>query len=141
LCSEWIIKRNFHFLLATKQILMKWIYDYDISYFNLTSDLSSYILRRPHNFSKSSPYFWLALQGVSTRYDILLSPRWPTKNDFQVQKKEAAHSGDGDIWVLSIFFEKSNIGCPQQPPTEMVPIFNLIFYDFTNIFFLFKTSN
>ena len=76
------------------------------------------------------------LQGVSTRYDILWSPRWPTKNDFQVQKKVAAHLGDGDIWVLSIFFQKSNIGWPQQPPTEMVPIFNLIFYDSTNIFFI-----
>ena len=76
------------------------------------------------------------IQGVSTRYDILWCPRWPTKNDFQVQKKVAAHSGDGDIWVLSTFFQKSNIGWPQQPPTEMVPIFNLIFYDSTNIFFI-----
>ena len=25
------------------------------------------------------------------------SPRWPTKADFQVQKKVAAHSVDGDI--------------------------------------------
>ena len=58
------------------------------------------------------------LQGVPTRYDILWSPRWPTKVDFQVQKKVAAHSGDGDIWVLSIFFQKSNIGWPQQPLTS-----------------------
>ena len=39
------------------------------------------------------------IQGVPTRYDILWSPRWPTKVDFQVQKKVAAHLGDGDIWV------------------------------------------
>ena len=58
------------------------------------------------------------LQGVPTRYDILWSPRWPTKVDFQDQKKVAAHSGDGDIWVLSIFFQKSNIGWPQQPLTS-----------------------
>ena len=30
----------------------------------------------------------------------------------------AAHSGGLDIWVLSIFFQKSNIGGPQQPLTE-----------------------
>ena len=58
------------------------------------------------------------LQGVPTRYDILWSPGWPTKVDFQVQKKVAAHSEDGDIWVLSIFFQKSNIGWPQQPLTS-----------------------
>ena len=46
------------------------------------------------------------IQGVSTPYDILWSPRWPTKNDFQVQKKEAAHSGHGDIWVLKFMFSK-----------------------------------
>ena len=54
------------------------------------------------------------------------------------KKKVVAHSRDGDIWVLSIFFQKSNIGWPQQPPTEKVPIFNLIFYDSTNIFFSLK---
>ena len=78
------------------------------------------------------------LQGIQTRYDILWGPRWPTKVDFQVQKKVAAHSGDRDIWVLSICFQKSNIGWPQQPLTEKVTIFNLIFYDSTNIFFSLK---
>ena len=61
------------------------------------------------------------LQGVQTRYDILWSPRWPTKVDFHVQKKVAAHLGGWDIWVLSIFFQKSNIGWPQQPLTSRLP--------------------
>ena len=61
------------------------------------------------------------LQGVQTRYDILWSPRWPTKVDLQVWKKVAAHSGGVDIWVLSIYFQKSNIGWPQQPLTEKLP--------------------
>ena len=78
------------------------------------------------------------LQGVPIRYDIIWSPRWPTKVDFQVQKKVAAHSGDRDIWVLSIFFQKSNVGWPQQPPTEKVTIFNLIFYDSINISFIWN---
>ena len=82
----------------------------------------------------SSDYWPVQIQGVPTRYDILWSPRWPTKADFQVQKKVAAHSVDGDIWVLSIYFQKSNIGWPQQPLTEKVTIFNLIFYDSINIF-------
>ena len=47
------------------------------------------------------------VQGVPTRYDILWSPRWPTKVDFQVLKKVAAPLGDVDIWVLSIYFQKS----------------------------------
>ena len=78
------------------------------------------------------------IQGVPTRYDILWSPRWPTKADFQVQKKVAAHSVDWDIWVLSIYFPKSNIGWPQQPPTAKVTIFNLIFYDSINISFIWN---
>ena len=36
-----------------------------------------------------------------------------------------------DIWVSSITFQKSNLGCPQQPPTEKVLKFNLIFHDST----------
>ena len=85
------------------------------------------------------PIFYQCLvQGVPTRYDILWSPRWATKVDFQVQKKVAAHSGHGDIWVLSIYFQKSNIGWPQQPPTEKVTIFNLIFYDSINISFIWN---
>ena len=41
---------------------------------------------------------------------------------FEVQDGEAAeHSGGLDIWVLSIYFEKSNIGWPQQPLTERLP--------------------
>merc|ERR1712051_161036 len=49
-----------------------------------------------------------------------------------------------NIWEMGAFefyqyfFQKSNIGWPQQPPTEMVPIFNLIFYDSTNIIFYLK---
>ena len=58
------------------------------------------------------------VQGVPTWYDILWSPGWPTKVDFQVWKKVAAHSGGLDFWVLSIYFQKSNNGCPLQPLTE-----------------------
>ena len=66
-------------------------------------------------------YFFYQVQGVSTRYDILWSPRWPTENDFQIQKKVAAHSGHGDIWNLSIFFQKGIIGWPQEPLTSKLP--------------------
>ena len=51
-------------------------------------------------------FLHLLMQGVSSRYDIVhWNPRcgWPTKVDFQVLKKFAAHLGGFDIWVLSIF--------------------------------------
>ena len=35
------------------------------------------------------------------------------------------------IWVSSTSFQKSNIGCPQQPLTEKVLNFNMIFHDST----------
>ena len=38
-------------------------------------------------------------------------------------------SGDLDIWVSSTSFQKIDVGWPQQPPTEKVPKFNLIFQD------------
>ena len=44
------------------------------------------------------------IQGVSTRYVTLWSPRWPTKIDLQVLKKVAAHSGGLDILVNKVIF-------------------------------------
>ena len=52
----------------------------------------------------------------------------------------AAHSGGLDIWVLLIYFQKSNIGWPRQPPTERVPKCTLIFYESTDNPF-FKHQN
>ena len=46
------------------------------------------------------------VQGVSTRYVTLWSPRWPTKIDLQVLKKVAAHSGGLEIWVYQSKFKK-----------------------------------
>ena len=46
-----------------------------------------------------------------------------------------------DIWVSSTCFQKSNIGWPQQPPTEKVLKFNKTFHDSTKTcFFFYKTS-
>ena len=44
------------------------------------------------------------------------------------------------ICVSSTSFQKSSIGWPQQPPTEKLLKFNLIFYDSTPKKHLFKTS-
>ena len=38
-------------------------------------------------------------------------------------------SGGLEIWVLSTSFQKSDIGWPQQPPTEKVLKFDVIFHD------------
>ena len=46
-----------------------------------------------------------------------------------------------DIWVSSTSFQKSSIGWPQQPPTEKVLKFNMIFHDYTPIFFFSKHKN
>ena len=40
-------------------------------------------------------------------------------------------SKGSDIWVSLTSFQKSNIGWPQQPPTEKVLKFNMSFHDFT----------
>ena len=40
-------------------------------------------------------------------------------------------SGGLDICVLSTSFQKNDIGWPQQPPTEKVLRFNMIFHDST----------
>ena len=50
-------------------------------------------------------------------------------------------SGGFDIWVLSTSFQKRNIGCPQQPPTEKVLKFNLIFHDSTPQKYFSKQQN
>ena len=47
-------------------------------------------------------------------------------------------SGGLDIWVSSTSFQKSNIGWPQQPLTERVLKFNMIFPYSTPIFFSSK---
>ena len=47
-----------------------------------------------------------------------------------------AYSGGYDIWFLSNSFLKSNTVWPQQPPTEKVLKFNMIFYDSTKNIFL-----
>ena len=39
-----------------------------------------------------------------------------------------------DICVSSTSFQKNDIGWPQQPPTEKVLKFNMIFHDYTPIF-------
>ena len=46
-----------------------------------------------------------------------------------------------DIWVSWTSFQKSNISWPQQPPTEKVLKFNMIFHDSTKKFFVSKHQN
>jgi hypothetical protein len=43
-----------------------------------------------------------------------------------------------DIWVLSTSFRKNNIGWPQQPLTEKVLKFNMIFHDSAKTLFFFQ---
>ena len=83
----------------------------------------------------------IIVQGVQTQYDILWSPRWWTKIDLQVLKKVAVHSGGLDIWVLSIYFQKSNIGWPPQPPTEKGAKFQPDILWFYQQFFFLKHQN
>ena len=40
-------------------------------------------------------------------------------------------SGGADICVSSTSFQKNDIGWPQQPPSENMQKFNMIFYDST----------
>ena len=50
-------------------------------------------------------------------------------------------SGGVDFWVSSTCFQKSNIDWPQQPPTEKVLKFNMIFHDSTPKNFFIKHKN
>ena len=46
-----------------------------------------------------------------------------------------------DFWVSSTIFQKRNIGWPQQPPSEKVLKFNLIFHDSTKKIVFSKDQN
>jgi hypothetical protein len=50
-------------------------------------------------------------------------------------------SGGLEFCVSSISFQKNNIGWPQQPPTEKLQKFNLIFHDSTQKPFFSKHQN
>ena len=50
-------------------------------------------------------------------------------------------SGGLEFCVSSTSFQKSNIGWPQQPPTEKLLKFNLIFHDSTKKLFSSKHQN
>ena len=50
-------------------------------------------------------------------------------------------SGGFDFCVSSTSFQKSNIGWPQQPPTEKFPKLNLIFHDSTKKLFSKHQNN
>mgnify|MGYP007045174321 FL=1 len=52
-----------------------------------------------------------------------------------------AGSGGLEIWVLVISFWKSEIGWPQQPLTEKVLKFNMIFHDSSKIILFSKHQN
>ena len=50
-------------------------------------------------------------------------------------------SGGLDFCVSSTSFQKSNIGWPQQPPTEKVLKFNMILHDSTKTKIVSKHQN
>ena len=51
---------------------------------------SSYILRRPENFAKSSPYFWLALHRTKVR-ERFRKILWPSQSIWTLQKVGKLH--------------------------------------------------
>ena len=79
------------------------------------------------------------LQGVSEWTDIGKSAlRGRGINDF-IEVWFLVASGGVEIWVSSNSFQKNDIGWPQQPPTEKVLKFNMIFHDSTQKKDFFKT--
>ena len=80
----------------------------------------------------------LVLQGISlwnVSFKLTLTDR-----NMQVRfcLKVSVYSWDYGIWVSSTSFQKSNIGWPQQPPTEKLLKFHLIFHDSTKKLSFFK---
>ena len=59
--------------------------------------------------------------GSFDRFWHFWRPWKPTKNNFLVKMKVFVYSWGLGIWVSSTSFWKSNIGWPQQPPSERVP--------------------
>ena len=74
------------------------------------------------------------IQGVSTHFDTLWRLLRPFKHNFYMIMKVSVYLWGLDVWFLSNSFQKSNIGWPQQPPTEKLLKFNMIFHD-SDIFF------
>ena len=79
----------------------------------------------------SNPCHQSKIQGISY---------WSVKSNSTLRGRRSNHfiefwfivgSGGLEIWVSSTSFQKSNIGCPQQPPTEKVLKFNMTFHDST----------
>ena len=73
---------------------------------------------------------WCILQGISHwtgHYELALTDR-----NMQVKSclKVVLESWDYKFLIYILGFQKSNIGWPQQPLTEKVLIFNMIFYDY-----------
>ena len=71
-CQFMIELKRSHFLLLTDSFSI-WVW---ISNFQT---LRSYNLRRPQNFAKFSPYFWLALHGTKVRWRFR-KYLWPSQN-------------------------------------------------------------
>ena len=67
------VKTNYKFLFPFKTM-------------NVFKLLSSCILRRPQNFEKSPPYFWLALHRTKVRWRFL-KILWPSQNIWTLLRK------------------------------------------------------
>ena len=81
-----------------------------------------------NRFSKISKSL---LQGQPSGFDTKYRPRRPIKTIFRflVIMMVSVYAWDWGIWVSSTSFLKSNIGWPQQPPTEELLKFNMSFHD------------
>ena len=80
----------------------------------------------------------LYIQGVSHWNVSFKMPLTDRNMQVRFCLKLCVYSWGLEIWVSSTSFQKSNIGWPQQPPTEKVLKFNMIFHDSTKNF-VFQT--
>ena len=96
---------------------------------------------------------WMSFSSTDSALEILTYVQgisyWSVKSNSARRGRSINHfidswfivgSGGLEIWVSSTSFQKSNIDWPQQPLTEKVLVFNLIFHDSTPKHYFFKTS-
>ena len=89
----------------------------------------------------SSFYQQVLIQGVSEWTDISRSAvRDRGINNF-IEVWFLMALGGVEIWVSSNSFQKNYIGLPQQPPTEKMLKFNMVFHDSTPKNFFSRHKN
>ena len=85
---------------------------------NCFRDLLTFRWQRSQQVSSSQRAEWSKIQGISNWNILYELPLTDRNMQARFYLNVVLKSWGSDIWVSSTSFQKSNIGWPQQPPTE-----------------------